>query len=180
MVHNSVGCLILGVMLTAAAWSGQEQRLTSNAVHLDATKPEIYITAVETPAVNGDIVLTIHNNSIFDLSFCTWGPAGTSALVSPCWGIESDGHLEKWGKGCKWMGGPPVPDFWSPRDNIHNIVDFTLKSGGSANFQVPPRLLVKGLRVVMTFRYPWERPSTDLKAHIVGEPEHKISYEKGD
>jgi hypothetical protein len=102
------------------------------------------------------------NNSIFDLSFYTWGRAGTSALVSPGWGIESDGHLEKWGKGCKWMGGPPVPDFRSPRDNIHNTVDFTLKSGGSANFQVPPRLLVEGLRVVMTFRYPWERPWTDL------------------
>ena len=178
MVHNSIRCLVLGLMLTAAAWSGQEQPLTSNAVHLDATKPTIYITTVKTPAVNGDIVLTIHNNSIFDLSFCTRGSAGTSApIVFPCYAIESSGHLVKHGQSWKWVGGPHVPDLGPPPDIVD---DFTLKSGASVNFQVPPGLLIKGLRVVMSFRYPWERPWSDFRGHIDGEPVHAISYEKGD
>jgi hypothetical protein len=177
MVHDSIGCLVLGALLTAAASSGQGLPLTSNAVHLDATKPTIYITSVKTPAVNGDIVLTIHNNSMFNLSFCTWGSAGTSALAYPCYTIESKGYLVKRGQGWKWVGGPHVPDL-GPRPDIAD--DFTLKSGASVHFQVLPGLLIKGLRVVVAFRYPWERPWSDFKGRIDGEPTHTISYEQGD
>ncbi|HLJ42511.1 MAG TPA: hypothetical protein VKT50_13555 [Candidatus Acidoferrales bacterium] len=121
--------------------------------------------------------MTIHNNSIFDLSFCTWVSAGTSApTVYPCYSIESNGHLTKRGRHWKWVGGPHVPDL-GPRPDI--ISDWTLRSGASVNFQVPPELLVKGLRVVISFRYPWEKPWTDFKGHIDGEPVHTISYEKG-
>jgi hypothetical protein len=178
MVRSSIACLILAVLLTAATSAGQNRPVASEAVHIDAMKPTIYITSVKTPALNGDIVLTIHNNSIFDLSFCTRASVEPSAPTTyPCYSIESGGHSVKRGRTWKWVGGPHVPDLGPPPDIVD---DYTLRSGASVNFQVPPQLLLKGLRVVMSFRYPWEKPWFDFKAHVNGEPVHRISYERGD
>ena len=177
MVRHFIEFSILAVVLTAATSSGQDRPLASDAVHLDATKPTIYITSAETKAVNGDFILTIHNNSTFDLSFCAWGSVADSPTTYPCYSVESNGYLAKRKGKWVWVGGPHVPDL-GPRPDI--IYDYTLRTGKSVNFQVPPGLLVKGLRVVLSFRYPWERPSSDFKGHIDGEPAHKISYEKAE
>jgi hypothetical protein len=178
MVRPSIGCLVLGILLTAATSTGQNLPLTPDSVHIDATKPTIYITSAKPEVANGKLVLTIHNNSIFDLSFCTRGAVAPSAPTTyPCYSVESDGHTVKRGRSWKWVGGPHVPDLGTAPDIVD---DYTLRSGGSVNFQVPSELLVKGLRITMSFRYPWEKSWSDFKSHIDGEPVHSISYEKGD
>ena len=157
------------VILAGQSGSSPNQAFAPKAVHLDSGKPTVYITCDKKEDRAGEkrIWLTIHNNSIFDLSFGTYGmQAPESPEIHPRISVQSSGRFKHEGNKWKWVG-PHAPVFETP-----DIVgEYILKSGATTQFVAPAEYLAKGLWISLSFKFPSEDnwPQT--------EPWHQISYE---
>jgi hypothetical protein len=172
MVRASLLRLFFLLILSSQTGSSPNQTFAPKTVHLESGKPTVYITydMKQDPAQERGIPLTIHNNSIFDLSFLTFGMQAPEAKkIYPRISVHSSGRFKHEGNKWKWAG-PHAPILATP-----DIVgEYVLKSGATTQFVAPAEYLAKGLWISVSFKFPWEDnwPQT--------EPSHQISYEHGD